>query len=338
MIASVPGARSSNTPPRSPLFKGLEYAVLAFIGLALGSCTAAAQAPPLTVRTSSIWGYSILVPASWTFHNESYPSDHSTLVWSDPSDPAQKIQLVFSGCYGCSHNEGTGAPQPEVGGGVRVTSTDSISPTRLAYAALSSDDPYPDNGLVIVTKQGYTQIDCWLPQSAHHVATLILNSYQPVPIATAGQTPRLILGQVQHPATHSGGSVAAATVATGIGGVLILLIVLAVLFYFLPTIIALFRQHHQKGAVLAINLLLGWTLIGWAVSLAMAMSAKRAAPVIVNQIVGGSVPNTAPAVLPVGPPAMPTPTWPAGWYADPQAPGQMRRWDGAGWTGDVRPV
>lgn len=33
--------------------------------------------------------------------------------------------------------------------------------------------------------------------------------------------------------------------------------------YFLPAIIANNRNHHNKGAVFALNLLLGWTLLGW---------------------------------------------------------------------------
>lgn len=45
--------------------------------------------------------------------------------------------------------------------------------------------------------------------------------------------------------------------------------------YFLPMIVAIRRQHHQKGAIIVINLLLGWTFIGWVVALAMACSAVR---------------------------------------------------------------
>jgi len=308
-----------------------------------------ASTDPLVVRTSTTWGYSMLLPASWQFRNASYPSDHSTLIWSDPVDAAQKLQIVFSGCYGCSHNLATGAPRPAVGGNLRVTSTYSISPTRLAYAAVSSNDPYPDNGLVIVTTQGYTQIDCWVPQSEHHIATLVLNSYQTVPISTSPA------GQTQTHSTRGGGVPSVATVAGGIGGVLLLFIVLGILLYFLPTIIALLRQHHQRGAVFAINLLLGWTLIGWAVALAMSMSAKRQPPAIVQQIVGGAAPPVVaqpsrqgpgqpwtqpisqpepspPAIQPMAPPTGPL----AGWYADPQTPGQMRRWDGVAWTDETR--
>ena len=33
--------------------------------------------------------------------------------------------------------------------------------------------------------------------------------------------------------------------------------------YFLPTIVAAIRRHHQENAIFLLNLLLGWTLIGW---------------------------------------------------------------------------
>lgn len=33
--------------------------------------------------------------------------------------------------------------------------------------------------------------------------------------------------------------------------------------YFLPTLIAFYRKHHNKVAIGVGNLLLGWTVIGW---------------------------------------------------------------------------
>ncbi len=38
------------------------------------------------------------------------------------------------------------------------------------------------------------------------------------------------------------------------------------LLYFLPWIIALIRGHHNAGAIFLLNLLLGWTFIGWIVA------------------------------------------------------------------------
>jgi hypothetical protein len=57
----------------------------------------------------------------------------------------------------------------------------------------------------------------------------------------------------------------------------VMLITFALVFcsYFTPTIVARLRKHHQRGAILAVNLLLGWTVIGWVVALAMASSTVR---------------------------------------------------------------
>lgn len=33
--------------------------------------------------------------------------------------------------------------------------------------------------------------------------------------------------------------------------------------YFIPTIIAAGRKHHNSGAIFALNMLLGWTGLGW---------------------------------------------------------------------------
>ena len=47
----------------------------------------------------------------------------------------------------------------------------------------------------------------------------------------------------------------------------LLLIVLIFVFYFLPTLIAFLRLHKNKLAIFLFNLLLGWTVLGWVVSL-----------------------------------------------------------------------
>lgn len=45
------------------------------------------------------------------------------------------------------------------------------------------------------------------------------------------------------------------------------------LIYFIPTIIAAGR-NHQIASILALNLLLGWTLIGWVVCLVWSLSER----------------------------------------------------------------
>jgi len=47
----------------------------------------------------------------------------------------------------------------------------------------------------------------------------------------------------------------------------LLLVVLIFVLYFLPTLIAFLRQHKNKLAIFLLNLLLGWTVLGWVVSL-----------------------------------------------------------------------
>lgn len=47
----------------------------------------------------------------------------------------------------------------------------------------------------------------------------------------------------------------------------LLLAVLIFAFYFLPTLIAFLRNHKNKLAIFLLNLLLGWTVLGWVGSL-----------------------------------------------------------------------
>ena len=67
---------------------------------------------------------------------------------------------------------------------------------------------------------------------------------------------------------------AASGAGAGIGALFLFLIIAAM--YLVPTIVAVARHHHQTGAIVVINLLLGWTFIGWVVALAMACGAVRA--------------------------------------------------------------
>lgn len=49
-------------------------------------------------------------------------------------------------------------------------------------------------------------------------------------------------------------------------------VVLLVIIYFLPALIAGRRKHRNAGAIGALNLLLGWTFLGWVVSLVWALT------------------------------------------------------------------
>ena len=43
-------------------------------------------------------------------------------------------------------------------------------------------------------------------------------------------------------------------------------------FYLTPSLIAWYRAHHNRAAIMAFNLLLGWTLIGWVGALVWALT------------------------------------------------------------------
>lgn len=53
--------------------------------------------------------------------------------------------------------------------------------------------------------------------------------------------------------------------------------------YFMPTIIAMVRNKSNRGAIFLLNLFLGWTFVGWIVSLVWAVAAEsQPQQVIIN--------------------------------------------------------
>ena len=56
----------------------------------------------------------------------------------------------------------------------------------------------------------------------------------------------------------------------------VLMILLAAGFYFLPGLIARARRHSRSDAVLFLNLIFGWTVIGWVALLVWAVIEKPA--------------------------------------------------------------
>ena len=59
-------------------------------------------------------------------------------------------------------------------------------------------------------------------------------------------------------------------------GIMILLI--AGLFYFIPTIVSVYRNHKNTVSLFLLNLLLGWTFLGWAAALIWSFSANTEVP------------------------------------------------------------
>lgn len=52
-------------------------------------------------------------------------------------------------------------------------------------------------------------------------------------------------------------------------------IVFLLLLYGLPAIVAISRRHHQTLAISVLNLLLGWTILGWVGAIVWACTAVR---------------------------------------------------------------
>jgi hypothetical protein len=66
-------------------------------------------------------------------------------------------------------------------------------------------------------------------------------------------------------------SIAASSSSNGAGvATAIILAVIGVLVWLVPIMIALIRHVPNTGSVIVIDLLTGWTLVGWVVALAMA--------------------------------------------------------------------
>lgn len=60
------------------------------------------------------------------------------------------------------------------------------------------------------------------------------------------------------------------TINGGFG--VILFFLLAFLFYFMPAFVAFMRGHQNTAAITVLNLFLGWTFIGWVISLVWAFT------------------------------------------------------------------
>ncbi|WP_036792018.1 superinfection immunity protein [Pleomorphomonas koreensis] len=90
-------------------------------------------------------------------------------------------------------------------------------------------------------------------------------------------------------------------------GLVLILIGLAV--YFIPTFVAGHRQHHNLAAIFMLNLLLGWTFLGWALSLVWALTAVNQAgsrPISSDYDSAVGPVSLAPRAMNRTPPAAPT--------------------------------
>ena len=61
-----------------------------------------------------------------------------------------------------------------------------------------------------------------------------------------------------------------------------LLVTFCTIIYFLPSIFASARKHHNSTALMLANLFLGWTFIGWVACLIWAFTNKSIDATIIN--------------------------------------------------------
>lgn len=66
--------------------------------------------------------------------------------------------------------------------------------------------------------------------------------------------------------------------------IIVLLLVLVVGFYFLPSLIAFKRHHHNATAIFLLNLFLGATFIAWLIALIWACTAVRREQVTILRV------------------------------------------------------
>ena len=57
-----------------------------------------------------------------------------------------------------------------------------------------------------------------------------------------------------------------------------LIIIPLIVVYLLPTIIVLIRKNVNKSMVILLNVFLGWTLVGWIISLILSLQNQQKNP------------------------------------------------------------
>ena len=63
----------------------------------------------------------------------------------------------------------------------------------------------------------------------------------------------------------------------------VLLIGVSLIVYFLPSMIAGTREHHQTGAIFCLNLFAGWSIIGWIIAIVWACTNPPAQQIVTQE-------------------------------------------------------
>ena len=81
-----------------------------------------------------------------------------------------------------------------------------------------------------------------------------------------------------------------------LGGVGIVISVIGLVLYFVPWLVALKVKHPNTLAIFFLNLLLGWSLIGWAAALVWALIKPQTPPIqYVYNLPPGAMPPDGPS-------------------------------------------
>jgi hypothetical protein len=76
-------------------------------------------------------------------------------------------------------------------------------------------------------------------------------------------------------------------------------VAIVVFLYILPSWFAWSRKHGSKGSIIAVNILLGWTAVGWIWALIWSLGSKGQTVVVVNTP-PAMASQTVPVAVPVG--------------------------------------
>ena len=57
--------------------------------------------------------------------------------------------------------------------------------------------------------------------------------------------------------------------------IVISIVLILITLYFIPSIIAIKKRHKDLSKILMINTFLGWTIVGWIISLVMVINKQK---------------------------------------------------------------
>ena len=160
-----------------------------------------------------------------------------------------------------------------------------LAVSALCVFSAKADDDYTtivrylgENGHYIISPDDVAKVQAFMKANGYqHVSEIPKGTFaagdavaQPAAAETVASSGQVITHIVVPSATSSSGSAA--------GGMLLLILVVgfAILIYFIPSFVA--AGHHNRGAIIVLNLFLGWTFLGWIIALVWACTKSEQRP------------------------------------------------------------